>query len=179
MDNLWWRNSDIAHCINIVGSVPVVVGAPNIQDFSPFPGSILHIRELKDVDSIVRKIKYLAKNSSAYNESLRWALNSTHEMINFYVVSYVDFRLVILYSFILVTFSSFLLIFTNHDVSIYKYFPRNIFKKLFTFKGTGSQMGSYYLGGSLKDRLIHSRLLLIWQQFTHHAVCVFTWQQGS
>ncbi|XP_022899521.1 glycoprotein 3-alpha-L-fucosyltransferase A-like [Olea europaea var. sylvestris] len=56
----------------VAGSVPVVVGAPNIQDFSPFSGSILHIRELKDVDSIVRKIKYLAKNSSAYNESLRW-----------------------------------------------------------------------------------------------------------
>ncbi|KAL2537392.1 Glycoprotein 3-alpha-L-fucosyltransferase A [Forsythia ovata] len=56
----------------VAGSVPVVVGAPNIQDFAPSPGSILHIREVKDVDSIVNKMKYLAKNSSAYNESLRW-----------------------------------------------------------------------------------------------------------
>ncbi|KAI7745773.1 hypothetical protein M8C21_010841 [Ambrosia artemisiifolia] len=33
----------------VAGSIPVVVGAPNIQDFAPAPGSILHIKELKDV----------------------------------------------------------------------------------------------------------------------------------
>ncbi|KAL6546102.1 Alpha-(1,3)-fucosyltransferase 11 [Orobanche gracilis] len=56
----------------VAGTVPVVIGAPNIQDFAPSPSSILHIREVKDVDSIARTMKYLAKNASAFNESLRW-----------------------------------------------------------------------------------------------------------
>ncbi|KAG8368377.1 hypothetical protein BUALT_Bualt15G0039200 [Buddleja alternifolia] len=56
----------------VAGSVPVVVGAPNIQDFAPSPGSVLHIKEVKDVDAVAKKMKYLAENPSAYNESLRW-----------------------------------------------------------------------------------------------------------
>ncbi|KAK3001831.1 hypothetical protein RJ639_022239 [Escallonia herrerae] len=56
----------------VAGSVPVVVGAPNIQDFAPSPGSVLHIKELKDVDSVSKKMKYLAENADAYNQSLRW-----------------------------------------------------------------------------------------------------------
>ncbi|KAL6522574.1 Alpha-(1,3)-fucosyltransferase 11 [Orobanche minor] len=56
----------------VAGTVPVVIGAPNIQDFAPSPSSILHIREVKDVDSIANTMKYLAKNASAFNESLRW-----------------------------------------------------------------------------------------------------------
>ncbi|XP_024967892.1 glycoprotein 3-alpha-L-fucosyltransferase A-like isoform X1 [Cynara cardunculus var. scolymus] len=56
----------------VAGSVPVVVGAPNIQDFAPAPGSILHIKELKDIDSVAKTMKHLAENPVAYNESLRW-----------------------------------------------------------------------------------------------------------
>ncbi|CAA2995068.1 glyco 3-alpha-L-fucosyltransferase A-like isoform X2 [Olea europaea subsp. europaea] len=56
----------------VAGSVPVVIGAPNIQDFAPDSGSLLHIRELRDVDSVAKSMKYLAENPSAYNESLRW-----------------------------------------------------------------------------------------------------------
>ncbi|KAI3448108.1 hypothetical protein Pfo_004773 [Paulownia fortunei] len=56
----------------VAGSVPVVIGAPNIQDFAPSPGSLLHIREVEDVDSVSKRMKYLAENPSAYNESLRW-----------------------------------------------------------------------------------------------------------
>ncbi|PIN06054.1 Fucosyltransferase [Handroanthus impetiginosus] len=56
----------------VAGSVPVVIGAPNIEDFAPSPGSLLHIGELKDVDFVAKKLKYLAENISAYNESLRW-----------------------------------------------------------------------------------------------------------
>lgn len=47
------------------------MGAPNIQDFAPFPGSLLHIKEPKDVESVAKTIKYLAENPGAYNESLR------------------------------------------------------------------------------------------------------------
>ncbi|KAL7002819.1 Alpha-(1,3)-fucosyltransferase 11 [Sarracenia purpurea var. burkii] len=56
----------------VAGSVPVVVGAPNIQDFAPSPNSILHIRELEDAEAVARTMKYLAENSDAYNQSLRW-----------------------------------------------------------------------------------------------------------
>ncbi|KAL2456808.1 Glycoprotein 3-alpha-L-fucosyltransferase A [Forsythia ovata] len=56
----------------VAGSIPVVIGAPNIQDFAPSSGSLLHIRELNDVDSVAKTMKYLAENPSAYNESLRW-----------------------------------------------------------------------------------------------------------
>ncbi|XVE93365.1 hypothetical protein REPUB_Repub01dG0185800 [Reevesia pubescens] len=56
----------------VAGTVPVVVGAPNIEDFAPFPGSVLHIKVLKDVQSVAKRMKYLAKNPDAYNQSLRW-----------------------------------------------------------------------------------------------------------
>ncbi|KAA8536201.1 hypothetical protein F0562_028679 [Nyssa sinensis] len=56
----------------VAGSVPVVVGAPNIQDFAPSPGSLLHIRELEDVDSVAKTMKHLAETPDAYNQSVRW-----------------------------------------------------------------------------------------------------------
>ncbi|XXG60967.1 hypothetical protein AAC387_Pa04g2740 [Persea americana] len=56
----------------VAGSVPVVIGASNIQDFAPSTGSLLHIRELKDIPSIAKTMKYLAANPEAYNQSLRW-----------------------------------------------------------------------------------------------------------
>ncbi|KAL5992821.1 putative fucosyltransferase-like protein [Asimina triloba] len=56
----------------VAGSIPVVVGAPNIQDFAPSPSSVLHIRELSDVASIAKTMKYLAGNPDAYNRSLSW-----------------------------------------------------------------------------------------------------------
>ena len=52
----------------------MVVGAPNIQDFAPAPNSILHIKELEDVDSIAKTMKYLGENPDAYNQSLRYTL---------------------------------------------------------------------------------------------------------
>lgn len=56
----------------VAGTVPIVVGAPNIQDFAPSRRSLLHIKELNDVDSVAKTMKYLAENPAAYNESLRW-----------------------------------------------------------------------------------------------------------
>lgn len=57
----------------LAGSVPVVIGAPNILDFAPSPNSLLHIKELKDAASVAKTMKYLAENPNAYNESLRYA----------------------------------------------------------------------------------------------------------
>lgn len=56
----------------VAGTVPIVVGAPNIKDFAPSRSSLLHIKELNDVDSVAKTMKYLAENPAAYNESLRW-----------------------------------------------------------------------------------------------------------
>ncbi|XP_022763374.1 glycoprotein 3-alpha-L-fucosyltransferase A-like isoform X1 [Durio zibethinus] len=56
----------------VAGTVPVVIGAPNIEDFAPSPGSVLHIKELEDVQSVAKRMKYLAENPDAYNQSLRW-----------------------------------------------------------------------------------------------------------
>ncbi|CAH9103589.1 unnamed protein product [Cuscuta epithymum] len=56
----------------VAGSVPVVVGAPNIQDFAPCSGSLLHIKKLEDVESVAKTMKHLAENPSAYNQTLRW-----------------------------------------------------------------------------------------------------------
>lgn len=49
----------------------MVVGAPNILDFAPSPGSVLHIKELEDAESVAKTMRYLAENPKAYNESLR------------------------------------------------------------------------------------------------------------
>ncbi|KAF3610097.1 hypothetical protein DY000_02049913 [Brassica cretica] len=56
----------------VAGSVPVVVGAPNIQEFAPSPDSILHIKQMTDIEPIAKRMKYLADNPDAYNKMLRW-----------------------------------------------------------------------------------------------------------
>lgn len=56
----------------VAGTVPVVVGAPNIQEFAPAIGSVLHIKEIEDVESVARSMRHLAENPEAYNQSLRW-----------------------------------------------------------------------------------------------------------
>lgn len=66
--------SDKGYLSYILGTIPVVIGAPNIQDFAPAPGSLLHIKEVTDVDSVAKRMKYLAENTSAFNMSLRYAL---------------------------------------------------------------------------------------------------------
>ncbi|KAM3190447.1 hypothetical protein ACQJBY_068517 [Aegilops geniculata] len=55
----------------VTGAIPVVVGAPNIQEFSPGEGAILHIKELDDVISVAKTMKHIASNPDAFNQSLR------------------------------------------------------------------------------------------------------------
>ncbi|KVH91683.1 Glycosyl transferase, family 10 [Cynara cardunculus var. scolymus] len=64
------------------GTTPIVVGAPIIQYFAPSPGSILHVKELTDVELVVKTMKQLAENLMAYNESLRQVLFS---VFSFYI----------------------------------------------------------------------------------------------
>jgi glycoprotein 3-alpha-L-fucosyltransferase len=56
----------------ISGSVPVVVGPPNIEEFAPASDSFLHIKTMEDVEPVAKRMKYLAANPAAYNQTLRW-----------------------------------------------------------------------------------------------------------
>ncbi|CAI0447198.1 unnamed protein product [Linum tenue] len=56
----------------VAGTIPVVVGAPNIQDYAPGPGSVLHIKSLEDVETVAKTMNNLSENPTAYNQSLRW-----------------------------------------------------------------------------------------------------------
>lgn len=56
----------------VAGSVPVVIGAPNIHDFEPSNNSILHIKSLNDIAGVAKQMKYLAKHDEAYNDMLSW-----------------------------------------------------------------------------------------------------------
>ncbi|KAF3326508.1 putative fucosyltransferase-like protein [Carex littledalei] len=56
----------------VAGSVPVVVGAPNIQDFKPGHGSVMHIKSLDDVPTVAKVMKFLDQNPEAFNQTLRW-----------------------------------------------------------------------------------------------------------
>ncbi|KFK35985.1 hypothetical protein AALP_AA4G063200 [Arabis alpina] len=56
----------------VAGSVPVVVGAPNIEEFAPSSDSFLHIKNLDDVEPVAKRMKYLEANPEAYNQTLRW-----------------------------------------------------------------------------------------------------------
>ncbi|KAG7011652.1 putative fucosyltransferase-like protein [Cucurbita argyrosperma subsp. argyrosperma] len=56
----------------VAGTIPVVVGTPNIKEFAPSPDSYLHIKEISDVESVAKSMKHLAENPKMYNQSLRW-----------------------------------------------------------------------------------------------------------
>lgn len=56
----------------VAGAIPVVIGAPNIQDFAPSSDSILHIKNLDDVAPVAKTMKYIAANPAAYNKTMRW-----------------------------------------------------------------------------------------------------------
>ena len=53
------------------GSVPIVTGPPNINDFAPAPNSLVYIKDVSEVKAAAERIKYLAGNATAYNETLR------------------------------------------------------------------------------------------------------------
>ncbi|KAG7594635.1 Glycosyl transferase family 10 [Arabidopsis thaliana x Arabidopsis arenosa] len=60
------------HLLLLLRSVPVVVGPPNIEEFAPASDSFLHIKSMEDVEPVAKRMKYLAANPAAYNQTLRW-----------------------------------------------------------------------------------------------------------
>ncbi|MCO5547384.1 hypothetical protein L7F22_000833 [Adiantum nelumboides] len=56
----------------VAGSIPVVIGAPNIYDFAPSPKAILHIKSVNDIEHVAKQVMHLATHEDAYNASLSW-----------------------------------------------------------------------------------------------------------
>ncbi|XP_024389348.1 glycoprotein 3-alpha-L-fucosyltransferase A [Physcomitrium patens] len=59
----------------VAGSVPIVTGPPNIYDFAPASNSLVYIKDVSEVKAAASRIKYLAENETAYNETLQWKFN--------------------------------------------------------------------------------------------------------
>lgn len=54
------------------GSIPVVIGAPNIKQFEPQLNSVLHITSLSSIPEVVDQMKRLSLDTQAYNDMLSW-----------------------------------------------------------------------------------------------------------
>eukprot|EP00271_Cylindrocystis_brebissonii_P008743 TRINITY_DN23230_c0_g1_i1.p1 TRINITY_DN23230_c0_g1~~TRINITY_DN23230_c0_g1_i1.p1 ORF type:complete len:709 (-),score=139.74 TRINITY_DN23230_c0_g1_i1:229-2355(-) len=56
----------------VAGCVPVVVGAPNIDDFAPSNNSFFHIKSLSEVDEISTRMLQVRENPQLWNEMMAW-----------------------------------------------------------------------------------------------------------
>lgn len=54
------------------GSIPVYMGAPNIQKYSPQPGYVINMYDFETPDHLVDYLMYLDANDTAYYEKLQW-----------------------------------------------------------------------------------------------------------
>jgi glycoprotein 3-alpha-L-fucosyltransferase len=59
----------------IAGSIPVVIGAPNILDFEPQENITLHITSLDEVPLIAERMKQIAKDERLFNSMFAWKQN--------------------------------------------------------------------------------------------------------
>ena len=68
-----WFFSDFAivFILKMVGTIPIVIGAPNIYDFAPSNNSILYIKTVDDISGVAKKMLYLSTHDDAYNAFLR------------------------------------------------------------------------------------------------------------
>ncbi|CAI5475771.1 unnamed protein product [Closterium sp. Yama58-4] len=56
----------------VAGSVPVIVGPPNIADFVPDNSSYLYIQSEEDISRVARQMQAIAADDEAYNNMLEW-----------------------------------------------------------------------------------------------------------
>ena len=56
----------------VEGSIPVVIGAPNIADFSPAPDSMLVIKDVADVGNILKQMKEIDRDDEQFNRMVQW-----------------------------------------------------------------------------------------------------------
>ena len=56
----------------IAGSVPVVLGAPNVADFAPAPNAYLNVADFDGPASLARRLRELCADEAAYASMLAW-----------------------------------------------------------------------------------------------------------
>jgi len=56
----------------IAGSVPIVLGAPNVADFAPAPGSYLDVADFTGPAALAQRIRELCDDEAAYASMLAW-----------------------------------------------------------------------------------------------------------
>ena len=56
----------------IAGSVPIVLGAPNVADFAPAPGSYLDVADFAGPAALAQRIRELCEDEAAYASMLAW-----------------------------------------------------------------------------------------------------------
>ena len=54
------------------GSVPVVLGAPNVGAFAPAPGCYLDVADFPDPEALAARLRALVADEAAYASMLRW-----------------------------------------------------------------------------------------------------------
>lgn len=54
------------------GSVPIVLGAPNVREFAPSPGSYLDVADFAGPRALAARIAELCADAAAYASLLRW-----------------------------------------------------------------------------------------------------------
>ncbi|KAM9976709.1 hypothetical protein ACTFIR_010553 [Dictyostelium discoideum] len=55
-----------------VGTIPIYLGAPNIMEFLPDPGSIINVRDFKSVNDLVDYIKKVENDQNLRLKHLKW-----------------------------------------------------------------------------------------------------------
>mmetsp|Transcript_11593 Transcript_11593/g.18579 ORF Transcript_11593/g.18579 Transcript_11593/m.18579 type:complete len:446 (+) Transcript_11593:105-1442(+) len=56
----------------VAGTIPVVIGAPNVRFFAPHPHSFIHSNDFKGAKELASYLKYLDQNDTAWKEYLTW-----------------------------------------------------------------------------------------------------------
>ena len=56
----------------VAGSVPVVLGAPNVAEFAPAPGSFLDVADYPEPAALAARLRELCADDAAYASHLRW-----------------------------------------------------------------------------------------------------------
>mmetsp|Transcript_13720 Transcript_13720/g.21425 ORF Transcript_13720/g.21425 Transcript_13720/m.21425 type:complete len:165 (-) Transcript_13720:28-522(-) len=56
----------------IAGSVPIYLGAPNVEEFAPSPHSFIDLRRFATAQELGGYLKYLNSNQTAYEEFHEW-----------------------------------------------------------------------------------------------------------
>ncbi len=65
----------------VAGSVPVVIGAPNIMAYAPNNNSILYIPSINHVDNVARRMLQLGNNQTEYDAMFSWKDKPSREWL--------------------------------------------------------------------------------------------------